>query len=105
MKPCEPWRAASSSSGSTHPSSSGGVTGYAPVWDTPERAADAVIKRMLHCLDCGFCSVECLRCPRFDRKGKALAIDGCWQCGRCLNLKFCMGWTHRVWRRVIVEAA
>jgi hypothetical protein len=74
-------------------------------WDTPERAADAVVKRMLNCLDCGFCSVQCLRCRRFDRQERALVIEGCLRCGKCLDLKFCMGWRHRFWRRVIVEAA
>ena len=60
---------------------------------------------MLNCLDCGFCIVQCLRCRRFDRKKRALAFDGCLQCGKCLDLKFCMGWRHRSWRSAIVEAA
>lgn len=72
-------------------------------WDVDERTADTAIKRMMNCLDCGFCIVECFRCRRFDRRSKLLRIDGCVQCGRCLRLKFCMGWRHRFWRRVIVE--
>jgi len=72
-------------------------------WNLEERAADALIKRMLNCLDCGFCMVECFACRRFDRNAKRLIIEGCIQCGRCLRLKFCMGWRHRFWRRIIVE--
>jgi len=72
-------------------------------WNVDEKVADTLIKRMMNCLDCGFCVVECFPCRRFDREEKALAIDGCIQCGKCLELKFCMGWRHRFWRRVIVE--
>jgi hypothetical protein len=72
-------------------------------WDLEEKKADALIKRMMNCLDCGFCVVECFRCRHFDRQSKALRIDGCVRCGRCLRLTFCMGWRHRFWRRVIVE--
>jgi len=73
------------------------------LWYVPERIADIVIKRMINCLDCGFCVVECFPCRRFDRVTKTLQIEGCIQCGRCLRLKFCMGWRHRFWRRIIVE--
>lgn len=72
-------------------------------WDVPERQTDALIKRMINCLDCGFCMVECFPCRRFDRDKKALQVSGCVQCGKCLRLRFCMGWRHRFWRRVIVE--
>jgi len=72
-------------------------------WEVPERKADAIIKRMINCLDCGFCLVQCFSCRRFDRTPKTLKIEECFQCGRCLSLKFCMGWRHRFWRRVIVE--
>ena len=73
-------------------------------WGIREKLADVLIRRMLNCLDCGFCVVECFPCRRFDRATKALQIDGCIQCGQCVKLKFCMGWRHRFWRRVIVEA-
>ena len=73
-------------------------------WDVPERQADAIMKRMINCLDCGFCTVQCFACRRFDRKAQQLRIEGCVQCGQCLNLKYCVGWKHRFWRRVIVEA-
>lgn len=72
-------------------------------WDLPERVCDTLIKRMINCLDCGFCTVECFSCRSFDRNEKTLRIDGCIQCGRCLRMKFCMGWQHRFWRRVIRE--
>jgi len=72
-------------------------------WGVDVKEADAVIKRMMNCLDCGFCVVECFRCRYFDRKSKTLCINGCVQCGRCLRVKFCMGWKHRFWRRIIVE--
>ena len=72
-------------------------------WDVSEKNADIVIKRMINCLDCGFCMVECFPCRQFDRVTKTLRIKGCIQCGKCLRLKFCMGWRHRFWRRVIVE--
>lgn len=72
-------------------------------WDIPEKTADILIKRMINCLDCGFCMIECFQCRQFDRATKTLRIEGCIQCGRCLRLKFCMGWRHRFWRRVIVE--
>jgi 3'-phosphoadenosine 5'-phosphosulfate sulfotransferase (PAPS reductase)/FAD synthetase/ferredoxin len=74
-------------------------------WDVPERQADAIMKRMMNCLDCGFCTVQCFACRRFDRNARRLRIEGCVQCGRCLNLAYCMGWKHRFWRRVIVEAS
>jgi len=73
------------------------------LWDVPEKTADTVIKRMINCLDCGFCMVECFPCRQFDRVTKTLRIEDCIQCGKCLRLKFCMGWRHRFWRRVIVE--
>jgi NAD-dependent dihydropyrimidine dehydrogenase PreA subunit len=72
-------------------------------WDTDERKSDALVKRMINCLDCGFCVVECFPCRRFDRQSRVLQIRGCIQCGRCLRLRFCMGWRHRFWRRIIVE--
>ena len=72
-------------------------------WDVQEKIADILIKRMINCLDCGFCMVECFPCRQFDRTTKRLRIVGCIQCGKCLRLKFCMGWRHRFWRRVIVE--
>jgi len=72
-------------------------------WNVPERVADTLVKRMINCLDCGFCVVECFQCRRFDRKTKTLKIEGCIQCGRCLSLKYCMGWRHRFWRRIIVD--
>jgi len=58
---------------------------------------------MINCLDCGFCMVECFPCKRFDRQTKTLAVESSIQCGKCLQLKFCMGWRHRFWRRIIVE--
>jgi len=72
-------------------------------WDVDVKESDAAVKRMLNCLDCGFCVVECFRCRRFDRVSKVLHIDGCVQCGQCLRVKFCMGWKHKFWRRIIVE--
>jgi 3'-phosphoadenosine 5'-phosphosulfate sulfotransferase (PAPS reductase)/FAD synthetase len=72
-------------------------------WDVPEEIADSLIKRMINCLDCGFCVVECFSCRSFNRETKTLRIEGCIQCGKCLRLKYCMGWRHRFWRRVIVE--
>ena len=74
-------------------------------WNVPERVADSLPKRIMTCLDCGFCAVQCLPCRRFDQKTKRLQIEGCTQCGSCLNLKYCMGWRQRFWRRTIVEAA
>jgi len=70
-------------------------------WNVLVRQADVMIKRMINCLDCGYCVVQCFSCRRFDRKAKKLTIEGCVHCGRCTNLKFCMGWRHRFWRRVI----
>ena len=72
-------------------------------WNVPEKLADTLIKRMINCLDCGFCMVECFPCRQFDRTTKSLRIEGCIQCGNCIRLKFCMGWHHRFWRRVIAE--
>ncbi|MGA1980360.1 MAG: phosphoadenosine phosphosulfate reductase family protein [Sedimentisphaerales bacterium] len=72
-------------------------------WDIPEGIADKLIKRMINCLDCGFCMVECFPCRQFDRATKSLRIKGCVKCGKCLKLKFCMGWRHRFWRRIILE--
>jgi len=73
------------------------------LWSVPEKTADILIKRMINCLDCGFCMVECFPCRQFDRRTKSLQITGCIKCGKCIRLKFCMGWRHRFWRRVIVE--
>jgi len=70
-------------------------------WDVAQRDSDIVIRRMLNCIDCGFCMIECFRYKRFDRKKKILQIEGCTQCGKCLRLAFCMGWKHRFWRRDI----
>ena len=72
-------------------------------WKVDEKKSDAIIKRMMNCLNCGFCVVECFRGRHFDRKSKVLRIEHCVQCGRCLRVKFCMGWKHRFWRRIIVE--
>jgi len=72
-------------------------------WDTKEQVADGLVKRMINCLDCGFCVVECFSSRRFDRETKTLEINGCIGCGKCLRLKFCMGWRHRFWRRIIVN--
>jgi 3'-phosphoadenosine 5'-phosphosulfate sulfotransferase (PAPS reductase)/FAD synthetase len=72
-------------------------------WKVDEKKSDATIKRMMNCLNCGFCVVECFRGRHFDRKSKVLRIEHCVQCGRCLRVKFCMGWKHRFWRRIIVE--
>lgn len=72
-------------------------------WEVPERIADTLIKRMINCLDCGFCILECFPYKRFDRETKSLKIEGCVQCGRCLSLRNCMGWRHRFWRRIIIE--
>lgn len=74
-------------------------------WGVSERIADTLIKRMINCLDCGFCMVECFPCRRFDRSTKSLQIEGCIGCGKCIKLKFCMGWRHRFWRRIIVEVS
>ena len=57
-----------------------------------ETIADSVIKRMINCLDCGFCAVQCFRCRVFNRAEKRLTVRGCTQCGGCLNLNHCMGW-------------
>ena len=73
-------------------------------WHVDEREADTLIKRMINCLDCGFCVLQCFACRRFDRVAKKLRIEGCIQCGKCVRLTFCMGWRHRFWRRVIREA-
>ena len=72
-------------------------------FEVPESLADTVIKRMINCIDCGFCTMQCMRCRTFDHLEKRLAIHGCTQCGECLSLKHCMGWQHRFWRRVIRE--
>lgn len=72
-------------------------------WNVSEKIADTLIKRMINCLDCGFCMVECFPCREFDRSTRTLRLTGCIQCGKCLKLKFCMGWRHRFWRRIIVE--
>lgn len=74
-------------------------------WNVPQRIADTLIKRMINCLDCGFCMVECFSCRQFDKITKSLRIEGCIRCGKCLRLKFCMGWRHRFWRRIIVESS
>lgn len=72
-------------------------------WDVPEKITDTLVSRMINCLDCGFCTVECFPCRSFDRNTKMLKIEGCIQCGKCLRLKFCVGWRHRFFRRVILE--
>jgi 3'-phosphoadenosine 5'-phosphosulfate sulfotransferase (PAPS reductase)/FAD synthetase len=72
-------------------------------WNIPEKFADILIKRMINCLDCGFCMVECFSCRQFDRATKSMRNEGCIQCGKCIKLKFCMGWRHRFWRRIIVD--
>jgi len=74
-------------------------------WNVPEKLADILIKRMINCLDCGFCMIECFPCRQFDKATRSLRIKGCIQCGKCIRLKFCMGWRHRFWRRVIVESS
>jgi len=73
-------------------------------WGLSQKTTDTLIKRMINCLDCGFCAVECFPCRQFDRATKQLRIEGCVQCGKCLRLTFCMGWRHRFWRRIIVDA-
>ena len=70
-------------------------------WDVREKSADTVMRRMLNCVNCGFCMVECFPCRRFDKKKRTLRIEACTECGKCLQLKFCMGWKHRFWRRDI----
>ena len=72
-------------------------------WGIKESVADGLVKRMINCLDCGFCTVECFSCRRFDRETKALKIEDCTQCGKCIRLKFCMGWRHRFQRRMVVK--
>ncbi len=74
-------------------------------WNILERVADVLIKRMINCLDCGLCTIECFTCRVFDRSSKILRIEGCSQCGECLNLMRCIGWHNRFWRRVIVEGS
>lgn len=69
----------------------------------PEEQSDCLIKRMMNCLDCGFCIVQCFRSRSFNRESKSLELTGCVKCGQCINLKYCMGWKHRFWRRIIVE--
>lgn len=73
-------------------------------WNVPERVTDILIKRMINCLDCGFCVVECFLVRKYDRLNKSLIIGDCIKCGKCLTLKYCMGWKHRFWRRTISEA-
>lgn len=73
-------------------------------WNVAEKKADTLIKRMINCLDCGFCMVECFSCRQFDKAAKSLRVEGCIRCGKCIRLKFCMGWRHRFWRRIIVES-
>jgi len=74
-------------------------------WNISERVADTLIKRMINCLDCGFCVVECFKVRGYDRANKSLSINNCTQCGKCLSLKHCMGWKHRFWRRIIVDGS
>ncbi len=72
-------------------------------WGTSERVADALMKRMLNCVDCGYCMIECFPCRQFNGDRKRLEIRGCVQCGKCSRLEFCMGWRHRFWRRIILD--
>ena len=72
-------------------------------WNLPERITDCLIKRMINCLDCGFCVVECFHSRHFNRETRELKLTNCLKCGKCLSLEFCMGWKHRFWRRIIVE--
>jgi len=39
-------------------------------WGLDEGKADTLIKRMINCLNCGFCVVECFRCRHFDRRAR-----------------------------------
>jgi len=100
------WPKASSSLASTYLFSVTGNLPYPQIrfWNVSERVADKLIKRMINCLDCGFCMVECFSYRQFDRATKSLRIEGCIRCGKCLRLKFCMGWRHRFWRRIILES-
>ena len=72
-------------------------------WNIPEGKCDCLIKRMLNCLDCGFCMVQCFPVRHFNRENKTLELTNCLKCGQCINLKFCMGCKHRFWRRTIAE--
>lgn len=68
-------------------------------WDVAEKHSDTAIRRMLNCVECGYCMVECFAFRQFDKKLRKLRMEGCVQCGKCLRLEFCMGWKHRFWRR------
>jgi len=70
-------------------------------WDFPETKSDTLVKRMINCLDCGYCVLQCFGHRRFNRKIKQLHIEACVGCGRCISLKHCMGWKHRFWRRTL----
>jgi hypothetical protein len=70
-------------------------------WNISESKADALIKRMINCLNCGFCVVQCFQHRRFNREKQRLDIVDCAGCGKCITLEHCMGWKHRFWRRTI----
>lgn len=72
-------------------------------FDLPEKTCDILIKRMINCLDCGFCMIQCFSHRKYNDETKKLEIEGCCQCGECISLKYCIGWKHRFWRRVIVN--
>lgn len=72
-------------------------------WGVSESATDALMKRMLNCVNCGYCMVECFPSRRFNSDVKCLEIEGCTQCGKCWRVEYCMGWRHRFWRRVILD--
>jgi len=72
-------------------------------WGIQESKTDALVKRMINCMDCGYCVLQCFRHRRFNRKTRRLDIEGCIGCGKCLSLKHCMGWKHRFWRRTLYD--
>ena len=60
-------------------------------WNLSEMITDCLIKRMMNCLDCGFCTVQCFQARSFDWEKKCLQLTNCTKCGKCLNLNYCMG--------------